>query len=1143
MAPVAPGAGTPTGTVVLGFGDGTTTAPLTVVDGVATTTHTYVGATGSPFTVTASYDGDGNFTASEGTGAHAVEPAATYTTVDAAPNPAVPGQPVTVTATVAPVAPGAGTPTGTVTFSFGDGTDNTTVQLTDGAATVTHPYIGTSGSPFTISATYNGATDFTASTGTESQTLTPASTTTTVNALPDPSVTGQPVTFTATVAPLAPGAGTPAGTVSFDFGDGTPSVTEPVSDGAATVTHAYAAVGGSSYTVTAAYSGSTDFGDSAGVTIHTVLQGATITTVSSSPDPSVAGQEVTVTAAVAPLAPGTGTPTGSVTFDFGDGTSPVTVPLSGTTAETTRPYRGTSGSPFVITAMYSGDTDFTASTGSDSHTVIAAATSTVVSATPDPSVTGEEVTVAAAVTVVAPGAGTPTGTVTFDFGDGTPTVTAPLAGGAASASVTHAYADTSGSPFQISATYGGDAEFSTSTGSDTHAVNPASTLTTVISSPDPSTPGELVTVTAMVSPTTPGAGTPTGTVTFAFGDGTPTVAAPLSGGVAVADHVYPDAVGSPYLVTATYDGAGGFTGSTGSDTHTVSATAVPTVTVVNSSPDPSITGQSVSFTATVTPTGPAIGVATGTVAISFGDGTQAIVAELSGGAATVNHPYTTAAGSPYSVTVSYSGDTTFSSSTGSDTQSVVAAATSTIVGSSPDPAVVGESVTFTATVEPVAPGAGVPTGTVTFDFGDGTPTETAQLANGIASITHAYASAAASYPVVADYNGEGSFTASTGSDTQSVVAAATSTIVGSSSGPSVVGESVTFTATVEPVAPGAGVPTGTVTFDFGDGTPSATAPVTDGVATTTHSYAGTSGSPHTVTASYSGDGGFTASIGTDTQSVNAAATATLVASSPDPSVVGQSATFTATVAPVAPGTGVPTGTVSFDFGDGTPSATAPVTGGVATTTHSYAGTSGSPHTVTASYGGDSGFVASSSSDTQTVVAATTATVVVSSPDPSVVGESVTFTATVAPVAPGAGTPTGTVSFDFGDGTQAVTAELSAGVATAHHPYTTTSGSSHTVTASYSGDGGFSASVGTDTQTCQCGGHRDGGGVLAGSVGGRGVGDVHGDGRTCRAGRGYTDRDRHFLVRRRHSVRHRTGGRRGREQRPTRTPPERAAPST
>jgi hypothetical protein len=67
------------------------------------------------------------------------------------PNPSVVGQQVTITFTVAPSAPGAGTPTGNVTVSDGDGTDCTAavavgncviVFSTDGLKTLTATYAG-----------------------------------------------------------------------------------------------------------------------------------------------------------------------------------------------------------------------------------------------------------------------------------------------------------------------------------------------------------------------------------------------------------------------------------------------------------------------------------------------------------------------------------------------------------------------------------------------------------------------------------------------------------------------------------------------------------------------------------------------------------------------------------------------------------------------------------------------------------------------------------------------------------------------------------------------------------------------------------------------------------------------------------------
>lgn len=83
-----------------------------------------------------------------------------------------------------------------------------------------------------------------------------------------------------------------------------------------------------------------------------------------------------------------------------------------------------------------------------------------------------------------------------------------------------------------------------------------------------------------------------------------------------------------------------------------------------------------------------------------------------------------------------------------------------------------------------------------------------------------------------------------------------------------------------------------------------------------------------------------------------APSATSVTSTPDPALVGQPVTFTAVVTGVPPTTGTPTGTVTFDFGDGTSSVTAPVTDGTATVSHVYTAPSDTPCTVTTGYNGD-----------------------------------------------------------------------------------------------------------------------------------------------------------------------------------------------
>ena len=83
----------------------------------------------------------------------------------------------------------------------------------------------------------------------------------------------------------------------------------------------------------------------------------------------------------------------------------------------------------------------------------------------------------------------------------------------------------------------------------------------------------------------------------------------------------------------------------------------------------------------------------------------------------------------------YGGDTNFlTSPSGILTQTVKQAATTSAVSSSVNPSVSGQAVTFTATIAPVSPGSGVPTGTVTFDDGS-TVLGTVTLSNGTASFT------------------------------------------------------------------------------------------------------------------------------------------------------------------------------------------------------------------------------------------------------------------------------------------------------------------------------------------------------------------------------------------------------------------------
>lgn len=181
------------------------------------------------------------------------------------------------------------------------------------------------------------------------------------------------------------------------------------------------------------------------------------------------------------------------------------------------------------------------------------------------------------------------------------------------------------------------------------------------------------------------------------------------------------------------------------------------------------------------------------------------------------------------------------------------------------------------------------------------------------------------------------------------------------------------------------------------------------------------------------------------------ASSTALVSGTNPSVFGQSVTFTATV---TGGSGTPTGTVTF-FDGPTQIGTGTLNGsGVAI--FSTSSLSVAAHNITATYGGNATYDPSTSAVvSQTVNRANTTLALVSSVNPSAPGQSVTFTATIAADAPGAGTPTGTVTF-FDGVTQIGTGSLSSGTAT-FSTSTLTSGT-HVITAQYAQTTSFNAST-------------------------------------------------------------------------------------
>jgi hypothetical protein len=207
-----------------------------------------------------------------------------------------------------------------------------------------------------------------------------------------------------------------------------------------------------------------------------VARADTTTAITADPtDPSVVGQPVTISYTVTVDAPGSGTPTGNVTVT--DGVDSCTGSVSAGSCVITFSAAGAK----AVTATYEGDANYNASPASaaEPHTVNQASTTTVITSnTPNPSASGQAVTVTYTVAAVAPGSGVPTGNVTVT--DGVDSCTGTVAAGTCDIALTTPGTRT------LTATYEGDANYaaSTSAGVSQVVATLATCATPVIAVPD-----------------------------------------------------------------------------------------------------------------------------------------------------------------------------------------------------------------------------------------------------------------------------------------------------------------------------------------------------------------------------------------------------------------------------------------------------------------------------------------------------------------------------------------------------------------------------------------------------------------------------------------------------------------------------------
>jgi len=552
-------------------------------------------------------------------------------------------------------AEGMSDPTGTFTFSDGgvklvirpvgpDGRAGLDMALTAGR--------------HTVQAVYNGDENYLASR--------PATISFTVSkGIPVVAISSTPAQVDqATVVTASVTALNPTGTITFD---GVPECRNiPLNAaGVARCVTTYSQLG--QFPVTARYSGDSNLEPGSATMMIAVAKAVAGLYIGMAPAAPVFGQTVRVTTLVLG-APGMPPPSGVLVFS--DGSQAGQSAFDGES-------RGSWSAVFPVgerrvTASYGGDLHYAAAQAAASFTVAKANTTLMLATTASG--------FAGTVSVIAPAAGAPTGSVRF-YRDGTVIGTAPLISGTATLS--------SKETGNINAEYPGDDNCNRSVSTAAVKATPGAQVT-LAADRNPATPGQVVTFTAMVVPNPGTAAAPGGSAQFSS-DGTVLGTVAVAGGRAVLSTPLP--AGS-HTIVAAYSGDAIYPAASATLIEVISG--VPAVLGLTSSVSASVFGQPVTFTA---------GLAAGAGTVRFSDGgTPLASAALSGGAAS----FTTAtlAAGTHTISASWAGDANYAAASAELPYVVEKAPTATVL-------TLGSGAA-SARIAASPPGAGAPSGSVLF---------------------------------------------------------------------------------------------------------------------------------------------------------------------------------------------------------------------------------------------------------------------------------------------------------------------------------------------------------------------------------------------------------------------------------------------
>ena len=661
--------------------------------------------------IQASYAGDPSYTVNGTTTFfETITQGSAFVTVSSPTNPSFVNQQITVTAQVAANSAGTATtvfPKGNVSFTPTTGAScSSSVGLSGDPGTASCNYTFTSASSgINIQAAYGGDSDFGSSTGslTSPQVVKATSTTVGLTATPSSPPVNTQVSFQATVTPQFSGAAVPTGSVTI-----TDQSTNPVTQickqnlSSGTVPACpFTFTTSGTHNIQAAYtSGDANFAAPAQPTTLPVNvgSGTTSVTLTSSPNPSLVNQQVTLTAAI-----NTG---GSVanlngTIAYTDTTTSATLCSKSVTAgvvPTCTTAFGTAVTHMIVAAFTSSNTNqFSSSTSSPfSQTVNQAQTqTTVVSASPSPSQVNQSVTYTVTVTTNPSTPATPTGTVAVSAALGsqvTAECTITLPATTCSAPLTQATTTTTG-PYTITAVYSGDTNFLTSTSQGiTHKVGTPQisiSITPPASAPVVNGP---VTFSTTITPSIIGATAPSGSVIFSDSIANTQVCSPAvlvagasgssTAGTSSASCTVTFLAAGSHTITVTYAGDTNFPGGSQMSPVTVQKAAT-TLALTPGQVTAVAAGSPVTFSVVVTPmpSPQASGGALPTGSITFSSASAYAEATLqSCGASgvvnvtddpkgtavancTVTFPHVTTPPGTFSVTAAYSGDGNFAANT------------------------------------------------------------------------------------------------------------------------------------------------------------------------------------------------------------------------------------------------------------------------------------------------------------------------------------------------------------------------------------------------------------------------------------------------------------------------------------------------